>query len=228
MCWAEQTIPSGVTALIVGVGPLFTVLVDWLWTRTQRPTRLTVAGMLLGGCGVLWLAAPWQQGRGRLDPGGVVAVLLACVCWSLGAIYSRHARRQAEPLVASSVQMLGGGLALLLTAWLHGDFAHLDPGAITGRSWAAFAYLIVMGSLVGFSTFVWLMKHSTPARVFTYAYVNPVVAVFLGWLILGEAVNARMGAAAVVIVAAVMIITLKAGASHSEPAIELPADPADA
>jgi len=228
MCWAEQTIPSGVTALIVGVGPLFTVLFDWLWARTQRPTLMTVAGMLLGLCGVVWLAAPWQHGRGALDPRGMIAVLLACVSWSLGAIYSRHARRQAEPLVASSVQMLGGGLALLITAWIHGDFARLELSAITGRSWAAFAYLIVMGSLVGFSTFVWLMKHSTPARVFTYAYVNPVVAVFLGWLVAGEAVSARMVSAAVVIVAAVMIITLKAGGRKSEPSVGVPADPADA
>ena len=225
MCWAEQTIPSGVTALIVGVGPLFTVLADWLWTRSQRPTLLTVGGMVLGMAGVAWLAAPWERGPGSLDPHGVLAVLCACVAWSLGAIYSRHARRPAEPLVGASVQMLGGGLALLLAAWLHGDFAHIALAAVTPRSWLAFAYLITMGSLVAFSTFVWLMKHSTPALVFTYAYVNPVVAVFLGWLLAGEAITGRMGAAAVVIVAAVMVITLKANGVVQGAAV--PADPAD-
>jgi drug/metabolite transporter (DMT)-like permease len=228
MCWAEQTIPSGITALIVGVGPLFTVLLDWLWTRSQRPTLLTVAGLVLGMFGVVWLAAPWERGPGGLDPKGVVAVLCACVAWSLGAIYSRHSREPAEPLVASSVQMLGGSAALLVTAWLHGDFAGFEPAAVTTRSWAAFLYLISMGSLVGFSTFVWLMKHSSPARVFTYAYVNPVVALFLGWLVAREAVTARMGAAAVVIVVAVMIITLKGSGPLPDPATAMPADPADA
>ncbi len=225
MCWAEQTIPSGVTALIVGVGPLFTVLADWLWTGNQRPTLLTVGGMLLGMAGVAWLAAPWERGPGSLDPHGVIAVLVACVAWSLGAIYSRHARRPAEPLVAASLQMLGGGIALVVAAWIRGDLAHVGLAAVTSRSWFAFAYLIAMGSLVGFSTFVWLMKHSTPALVFTYAYVNPVVAVFLGWLLAGEAVTARMGAAAVVIVAAVMVITLKS--DHAAPGSAVPAEPAD-
>jgi drug/metabolite transporter (DMT)-like permease len=121
--------------------------------------------------------------------------------------------------------MLLGGFALLLVASIHGDLSHPWLAAVTPRSWFAFAYLIAMGSLVGFSTFVWLMKHSTPALVFTYAYVNPIVAVFLGWLLAGEAVSARMGGAAVVIVAAVMVITLKAGPTI--PPTSVPAEPAD-
>jgi drug/metabolite transporter (DMT)-like permease len=134
-------------------------------------------------------------------------VLGACVFWSIGSIYSRHAKHGVDPFLASSLQMLSGGAALAVAALVHGDFGQLDFGAITSRAWGAFIYLVAIGSLVGFSTFVWLMKHSTPARVATYAYVNPVVAVFLGWLILDEPITARTIVASVIIVTAVAIIT---------------------
>ena len=121
----------------------------------------------------------------------------------------RHARHGAEPFLASALQMLGGGAALLVSAWLHGEFPRLNLAAITPRAWFAFTYLVTVGSLVGFSTFVWLMKHSTPARVATYAYVNPIVAIFLGWLLLGEPVTSRTLVASAVIIAAVVIITVQ-------------------
>lgn len=210
VAWAEQFVPSGVTALLIGVQPLFFVLTEWAWPGGQRPTAATMGALLLGFAGVAWLAAPWQSAHdGGLDPAGVVAVLAACVSWAIGSIYSRHARHGADPLLASSLQMLTGGAVLLVVAVAHGDFAQVQPGAISARSWLALAYLIGFGSLVAFSTFVWLMKHSTPARVSTYAYVNPIVAVFLGWLILDEPVTARTIAASAVIIAAVVIITIQ-------------------
>jgi drug/metabolite transporter (DMT)-like permease len=206
--WAELTIPSGVTALLIGIGPLFIVLTEWAWPGGTRPTWVTMSALLLGFAGVTWLAAPWENSSGgQLNPAGVIAILGACVFWALGSIYSRHAKHGADPFLASSLQMLGGGAALAIVALLHGDFGNLDVSRISPRAWGAFAYLISMGSLVGFSTFVWLMKHSTPARVATYAYVNPVVAVFLGWLILGEPITTRTIIAAAIIVAAVVIIT---------------------
>jgi drug/metabolite transporter (DMT)-like permease len=206
--WAEQTIPSGITALLIGVGPLFIVLTEWAWPGGTRPTLVTMGALLLGFAGVTWLAAPWEtSATGRLNPAGVIAILSACVFWALGSIYSRHAKHGADPLVAASLQMLGGGAALTLVALFHGDFGRLDVAQISARGWIAFGYLVTFGSLVGFSTFVWLMKHSTPARVATYAYVNPVVAVFLGWLILDESIGPRTLVASVVIVAAVAIIT---------------------
>ena len=137
------------------------------------------------------------------------AILLGCAAWGIGAIYSRHAKHGAEPSLAAALQMLGGGGWLLLAALLHGDLMRFDAAAVSARSWLAFAYLIGAGSLVGFSTFVWLMKHSTPARVATYAYVNPIVAVFLGWLILDEPVTGRTVGASLVIVGAVVIITTR-------------------
>ena len=206
--FAERTIPSGITALLIGMGPLFIVLTEWAWPGGTRPSAVTMGAMLLGFAGVAWLAAPWEKSNsGGLNPVGVIAIVIACISWAIGSIYSRHAKHGADAMLASSLQMLGGGSALALFALFHGDFGALDLGRISSRTWGAFAYLIAVGSLVGFSTFVWLMKHSTPARVATYAYVNPVVAVFLGWLILDEPLGPRTLVASVIIVAAVAIIT---------------------
>lgn len=208
--WAEQFVPSGVTALLIGIGPLFIVLTEWAWPGGLRPTAVTMGALLLGFGGVVWLAAPWEDpASGQINPAGVAAILAACVSWSIGAIYSRHAKHGADAFLASAAQMLGGGAALLLAAALHGDFARFDFSAVAPQGWFAFVYLISIGSLVGFSTFVWLMRHSTPARVSTYAYVNPIVAVFLGWLILDEPVTARTIVASVVIVAAVVVVTVE-------------------
>lgn len=208
--WAEQFVPSGITALLIGVQPLFFVLTEWAWPNGTRPTIGTMAALLFGFAGVAWLAAPWENAaHGGLHAGGVTAILAACVFWAFGSIYGRHTKHGADPLFASSLQMLGGGAVLTLTALLYGDFGRLDLGGISGRSWAAFGYLVVFGSLIGFPTFVWLMKHSTPARVSTYAYVNPVVAVFLGWLLLDEPVTSRTIVASAVIVTAVAVITVQ-------------------
>jgi drug/metabolite transporter (DMT)-like permease len=208
--WAEQFIPSGVAALIIGVGPLFIVLTEWAWPGGTRPTAATLLALLVGLAGVAWLAAPWETpAEGGLHVGGTIAVLAACVFWAIGSIYSRHAKSGADPLYAASLQMLLGGVSLGVAGLLHGDFAVLDLAAISGRSWAAFVYLVFIGSLLGFSVFVWLMKHSTPARVATFAYVNPVVAVFLGWWLLDEAVTQRTIASSAVIVAAVAMITMQ-------------------
>jgi drug/metabolite transporter (DMT)-like permease len=212
VAWAEQYIPSGLTALIIGSQPLLMVLTEWAWRGGHRPTSLTGVGLLLGFAGVVWLAAPWESAAaGGLNVGGVAAILAGGIFWAFGSIYGRHVRAPAEPLTAAAMQMLCGGVALMLTALVSGEFRGFSPASVSRHSWLAFGYLIVAGSLVGFSTFVWLMKHSTPARVSTYAYVNPLVAVFLGWLILGEPVTARTLAAAAVIVVSVAVITSQRG-----------------
>lgn len=208
--WAEQYVPSGITALIIGASPLFFVITEWAWPGGTRPTAVVLGAMLLGFAGVTWLAAPWENGlEGGIHPGGLVAILIGSISWSIGSIYSRHAKHGADPFLASALQMLGGGSALVIVALLHGDFGRLDFAAISPRAWGAFAYLVALGSLVGFSTFVWLMKHSTPARVSTYAYVNPIVAVFLGWLILREPIGPRTLVASAIIITAVAIITVQ-------------------
>ncbi|PTY08629.1 hypothetical protein DB347_03365 [Opitutaceae bacterium EW11] len=217
VAWAEQTVPSGVTALLIGVQPVFMVLTEWAWPKGQRPNLAMFVGMALGFVGVAWIAAPWQTvGTQRIDIAGALAVLAACALWAIGSIYSRHAKPAAPPFVAAAAQMLCGSVALASVALIRGEFTTFHPLAASARSWWAFTYLVLVGSLVGFSTFVWLMKHSTPARVSTYAYVNPIVAVFLGWLILKEPVSARTFFGAGIIIAAVAIVTTqKAKAQHA-------------
>jgi drug/metabolite transporter (DMT)-like permease len=224
ICWSEQFVPSGLTALIIGSQPLIMVMTEWIWRAGQRPGPATWAGLLLGFGGVAWLAAPWEDpAAGGLNRTAVAAILAGCVFWAFGSIYGRRVRAPADPLAASAMQMLCGGGALMVTALAHGELAHLSPAAFSARSGLAFGYLVLVGSLVGFSTFVWLMKHSTPARVSTYAYVNPLVAVLLGWLILGEPVTARTLAAAAVIVVSVAVITTRrrpAAAKALPPSLE--------
>jgi len=216
--WAEQYVPSGITALIIGVQPLFFVLTEWAWPGGSRPTATMSFALLVGFAGVAWLAAPWETSlQGGLHVPGLIAILAACIFWAFGSIYSRHAKHDADPLLAAAVQMLTGGGALAIMALLRGELGLLHLSTISGRSWTAFTYLVSVGSLIGFSTFVWLIKHSTPARVATYAYVNPIVAVFLGWLVLKEPITSRTIIASIVIVAAVVIITAEKNRRLSKP-----------
>lgn len=207
---AETNIPSGITSLIIGMQPLVMVLTEWAWRGGSKPGAVTLAALLLGFAGVAWLAAPWDQSdAGPLPLGGLLAIVFACIFWALGSIYSRHAKNPAPPFTAAGLQMLCGSVSLGLVAALRGEWKAEVFAAAPGNAWLAVSYLVVFGSLLGFSAFAWLMKHSTPARVATYAYINPIVAVFLGWLILGEEVGARTLTASIVIVAAVAVITVQ-------------------
>lgn len=235
--WAEQKIPSGIATLIVSVSPLFITLLDWAalaWFRDgkrgSRPNAATFAGIALGFVGLLLLVGPdIRQGAGGLDPLSVTALVAACLLWGIGSIYTRYAHEPAEPFTGSAIQMLCGGLWLSLVSLAAGEPFHFDFSAVSSRSLVAWGYLTVVGSLVGFTTFVWLMKHSTPAKVSTYAYVNPIVAVFLGWLILHEPVSPRIFVAAAVIIAGVAIITVaKARKPAAAPRANSPAAPAPA
>jgi drug/metabolite transporter (DMT)-like permease len=235
--WSEQKIPSGIATLIISAGPVFIVLMDWAvhafykdGKRGTKPGALTFAGLILGFIGLAILVGPdvLATGAGSLDPWRVLGLLAATLLWGVGMIYMRYASSPAEPFTASGIQMLCGSGWLLLTGVLTGELANFDPTIITARSVIAWSYLVIFGSLIGFSTFTWLMKHSTPARVSTYAYVNPVVAVFLGWLVLHEPVSPRIFAAAAVIIAGVATITIaKIKKPVAPPAAALaPAEPA--
>ncbi len=214
--WASETTPSSITTLIISIGPLFIVLGDWLVrvvggdaTRGARPTLATFGGLALGFAGLALLIGPdlGSDAATGLDPWRVGAILFGCVTWSAGSIFTRYARQAAEPMTAAALQMLTGGGWLVLVSILCGEPARFDAAAISIQSASAWLYLVGVGSLVGFTTFVWLMKNCSPAQVSTYAYVNPVVAVFLGWLILSEPVGPRMLAASAVIITAVATIT---------------------
>jgi drug/metabolite transporter (DMT)-like permease len=222
--WAEVKVPSGIATLIISAGPVFIVLMDWAiharsgGRRGNRPIGLTFLGLALGFAGLTILVGPDVMARGvnGLDPWRVLGLLAATFLWGVGMMIMRYVREPAEPFTASGIQMVCGSGWLLLASLASGELSHFQPAAITGRSLLAWAYLITFGSLIGFSTFTWLMKHSTPARVSTYAYVNPVVAVFLGWLVLHETVSPRIFVAAAIIIAGVALITI---AKNKRPAL---------
>ena len=208
--WAELRVPSGMAALIVGVVPCCTVLVDWLRPNGTRPGGRVVMGLVLGLAGLLVLIGPDAlMGGGRPDYVGVSALVVASFTWAVGSIYSRHAPMPRSPVLATAMEMLAASAGLAILALLHGDFAARAGGApISLISIAGWLYLVVFGSIVAFTAYVWLLQVSTPARVSTYAYVNPVVAVLLGFAIAGEPLTTRMMVAAAVIVSGVVLITL--------------------
>jgi drug/metabolite transporter (DMT)-like permease len=216
VCWAEQTVPSGIATLLVSAGPFAVVLLDWAIhaadptkKRGTRPTLPIWIGLALGFTGLALLVGPdVMHGTGGLTFLTVGALLAATWLWSAGSLYGRYASEPAEPFTASAIQMITGSGWLFLASLVAGEPSRVDVASFTRESMAAWAYLTLVGSLVGFTAFVWLMQHSTPAKVYTYTYVNPIVAVFLGWLILHEPVTSRTFVAAAVIIAGVAIITI--------------------
>ncbi len=213
---AEKRIPSGVAALLVAMTPLFMVLLEWARPGGRRPTALVAVGLLIGLAGVAALVGPSSLGDGgEIDPIGAATVIVGSFAWSLGSIYSRHAPRPSSALMMTGVQMFVGGVFVGLIGIVNGEFASFDLAAVSTRSLLSFVYLLVFGSLIAFTAFVYLLRVSTPARVATYAYVNPVVAVLLGWLFADEAISARMLVAAVIIVGGVALITVAEGRTSS-------------
>lgn len=209
--WAEQKVPSGLAALMVATVPLWMVILDWARRGGTHPGGRAVAGLALGFCGVAVLAM--QGGAGvatRVAPAGAVALGIATLSWAIGSLYSRRAALPRSSLLATAMEMLAGGALLFIAGLATGEAARFSVGAVDARSALSLLYLTVFGSLVGFSAYIYLLKVSTPARVSTYAYVNPVIAVFLGWSLGGEPVSVPMLVSAAVIIASVALITTSA------------------
>jgi drug/metabolite transporter (DMT)-like permease len=207
--WAEQLVPSGVTALLVATVSLWLVIVDWLRPHGNRPGPKVILGLLMGFGGLLLLVGPSHLGgSGRVDPLGAGVLVFASFAWACGSLYTKHGGMPASPMLGVAMQSLTGGVILLIAALLTGEFRGFHFGAISLRSWVALVYLIAFGSGIGFSAYIYILHKSTAARVATYAFVNPVVALFLGWLIVGEAITLRtVLAAAVILTAVILVIT---------------------
>jgi drug/metabolite transporter (DMT)-like permease/mannose-6-phosphate isomerase-like protein (cupin superfamily) len=206
--WAEQSVPSGLTAVLVAMVPLWIVLVDWVRPGGLRPNRRIVAGLAIGLAGIVLLVGPGEiAGGGQIDPLGAGVVMIGSLCWATGSVFSRFAGLPKSGLLSTAMQMLAGGVLLTALGLLLGEGARFNPAGASFASVASLLYLIVFGSLVAFSAYVWLLKVASPARVGTYAYVNPVVAVFLGWAFAGEPISLRTMIAAAIIVGAVALIT---------------------
>jgi drug/metabolite transporter (DMT)-like permease len=205
--WAEQYVASGVAALLVTSTPLWMVLLDWARPGGVRPRPGVFIGLALGFVGVVVLVGPgaFAEGEGGVDVLGALAVLGAALSWAVGSLYSRTAPRPASTLQGVGMQMLAGGAMLLAVGLALGE--RVEPAAVSARSWLALAYLVVFGALVGYTAYVWLLRHTTAAKASTYAYVNPVIAVLLGAWLADEALDARVGVAGALIVGAVALIT---------------------
>jgi drug/metabolite transporter (DMT)-like permease len=212
--WAEQRISSGLAALFIATEPLFIVLLQALPPERHVPAGRALFGVALGLGGVGLLLGPSGLGAGeRVDLLGAAAVLFAAFAWAFGSLLSRRFTPSRSPAQGTALQMLAGGALLLALSLATGEWARFSPAHVSTRSVLAFLYLLVLGSLVGYTVYMWLLRSAPPSIVSTYAFVNPVVAVFLGWALADEPVTFRMLVAAAVIVVAVVLITLPGGRS---------------
>jgi len=208
--WAEQRVPSGIAAVMLATIPVFMALSEILILRTQRLTlRLALALLVgIGGVGVLVSRSLSQSfGEAPIDRAGAVALVIAAISWSIASALTRKLPLPASKVMSSGAQMLAGGILLALTAALLGEFRGFNIHAVSRGAWFALAYLIVAGSIVGFTAYVWLIHHESPTKVGTYAYVNPVVAVIVGYFLGGETVGPRTLLGTVLVLVSVVVIT---------------------
>jgi len=235
VCWAVEEIPSGVATLIVALNPLFFVAAESLmgaWgaykqSKVQEnlglgrasspyaafldhlPKGWTQLGLVVGFLGLCILVAPsfLEPSQAQWSMARILALVGACLCWTIGSMYIRHVRQEADPMDGAGVQMLAGSVFLFVASYLLGEWSGFTWAQIAPEAWWAWTYLVLAGSLVGYTSFVWLMKHASPTLVSTYGYINPMIAVFLGWWVLGEQVGPRMLIASATIIAGVVMIS---------------------
>lgn len=209
VCWAEQRVDSSLAALLVATVPLWMLLLDWLRPGGTRPSALTALGVAVGIGGVVLLVWP-SGGRLSVDPLGAAGLLGATLSWSVGSLFSRSAEWPRSMMLATGMQMLCGGALQLVVALVRGEFAAFDASRVTFVSVASLVYLMVAGSLMGFTAYVYLLRHTTPARAATYAFVNPIVAMALGaWLDGDPLTPRRLAGAAVIVLGVVLVIAFR-------------------
>jgi drug/metabolite transporter (DMT)-like permease len=210
--WAEQRVPSGIAAVMLATIPAFMALSEIIFLRTQRLTfRLALALLIgLGGVGVL-VSNSLNLGAAPIGRVGAVTLLIASVSWSVASTLSRKLPLPASKAMSSGAQMLAGGVLLALTASALGEFREFRPGSVSREAWLALLYLIVAGSIIAYTAYVWLIHHESPTKVGTYAYVNPVVAVLLGYFLGGETLGLRTILGTLFVLASVVVITTTRG-----------------
>jgi drug/metabolite transporter (DMT)-like permease len=208
LSWSEQRIPSGVAALLIGSVPLWLVLLEALRPGGAKPTWQSILGLTIGFAGIVLLIGPaeFTGGTIQFDPTGILICLLAAFIWSLGSIYSRTADLPNSALMMTGMEMLAGSIGLFILATLTGEWQNFSIAAISQKSLYGLTYLIMIGSLVGFVSYAWLLRNAPVSLVATYAYVNPLVAILLGSLLANESLTPRIFIAAVVIIGSVVLI----------------------
>jgi drug/metabolite transporter (DMT)-like permease len=206
--WAEQRVPSGVAAVMMATIPVFIALSEILFLGTQRLTvRLAFALLVgIGGVAVL-MSHSLNLGGAPVDRPGAVALIIGSISWSIATVLARKLPLPPSKVMSSGAQMLAGGIMLALTAAALGEFRNFHPAAVSRGAWFSLLYLIVAGSIIGFTAYVWLIHHESPTKVGTYAYVNPVVAVLVGYLLGGEAIGLRTVLGTLFVLISVIVIT---------------------
>jgi drug/metabolite transporter (DMT)-like permease len=206
--WSEQRIPSGLTAVMLATIPAFMALSEIVFLRTQKLTVRLAVALLIGILGVAVLVSrALKLGGAPIDRAGAIALLIAAVTWSVASVLTRKLHLPESKVMSSGAQMLAGGLLLAVVAAVLGEFRIFHPAAVSRAAWMALLYLIVAGSIIGFTAYVWLIHHESPTRVGTYAYVNPVVAVLLGYFFAGEALGMRTMVGTLCVLVSVIVIT---------------------
>jgi drug/metabolite transporter (DMT)-like permease len=220
--WAERRVPSGIAAVMMATIPAFMALSEILLLRTQRLTlRLAIALLIgIGGVAVL-VSRSLGLGEGAVNPTGAVALVVAAINWSIAAALSRKLPLPASKPMSSGAQMFAGGVLLMMTAAMLGEYRGFQVAEVSRGAWFALVYLILAGSILGFTAYVWLIHHESPTRVGTYAYVNPVVAVIVGYFLGGEPVGTRtILGTALVLVSVVVITTARAAKAQAAPVLK--------
>lgn len=209
LAWAQQTVPSGVTALLVASEPVFIALFEPIFTREGRARKRTLLGMLVGICGIAILVVPAGLDFKNANLLGSFGILLAAASWSGGAIYSRIAKLPRSPFVSAGVQLLFGGVLLMLMSYISGEWNTVHLSDVATRSWLGLSYLIFFGSIIAFSAYTWLLTVTTATRISTHTFINPVVAIFVGWLFAGEVLTKGMLIAAILIGISVYMVLFR-------------------
>lgn len=204
---AEQTIPTSIAAIVIATVPLWMIVIAWLLKSQTKPNKSVFMGTLIGFVGVAVLMFPSHQENFRFDIFGLLLTLFAAILWSLGSIYSQKATLPSSTILSTAMQMISGGIILVIVATLAGEWQQVNPESFSARSFFALIYLIVFGSLLGFSAYVWLLKNVSPYLASTYAFVNPIVALFLGYFFADEVLSFKALIATVLIISAVIMIT---------------------
>jgi len=209
--WAEQAVPSGIAALIVATEPLWITLLAWLWQGDAKPNIYVITGLILGLAGqTLLVSSSIQLNSDHSQVFGYIILSLAALFWAIGSLYSRQAQMPKSAIMSIAIQNLMGGILCLTVGVSVGELGQLNIAHVSARSLVSFAYLVFAGSIIGYSAYIWVLQKTEPAIASTYAFVNPVIAVFLGWALANEQLTIKDIMAVIIILASVILITVNA------------------
>ena len=206
LSWAQKTVASGLAAVLIASDPLWIALIESFTIKSFRLSKTQIVGLIGGLAGVGLLFLPSSSAGPEMNPVGAFVIIVSAISWSIGAVYSRIAKLPKSSILASGAELILGGVLLCVAAVVLGELDDFHPAAISVRSLLAMAYLVVFGSVITFTAYVWLLTVTSATRVATHTYVNPVIAVLLGWYLAGEHLTARMLVASAVIIASIYLM----------------------